>query len=503
MPEVDKALKECGFGRFQVRLLITSFVGQVSTILINNTTSFLLPIAECDLKMDLAQKGLLTAIPFVGMFLTSIFTGFLADAFGRKHTILIGFGGTFIFTIISASSQTYEGLVTSKFFEGVLFSTILCSLMTMFAELCHNGIRDQLMIMLSFLYSLALTLVTAMSWGFLVNDWKYTFFGGSFVLNTWNFYLYAMSLWHLVGFIMYSFLPESPQFLVSQRRYSEARNVLNTIYRENYRSSEDKLPFENLWKENEAELGTKPSNIVPKNVFNKIVVCLHNIKPIFKKPMVYYLLLMSMINSIATMITDVLRLWFPQIWTIVEHGSFVTEGRTQDICQLLDSYTKNLTRVSSNASIECIPMRSGDETYIFSIILNSVSCIPMIISGILVGKMGKKILMTSGAFLAFGGILAMRWANSKLVVVALFTIGISVTRGLGSLNRMSLIEYFPTSVRSLTIAVGMLFGRIGSLAGNLVFPVLLNINSAMSFYALDVIMFCVVMMSLFLPTKKK
>lgn len=60
------------------------------------------------------------------------------------------------------------------------FSTILCSLMTMFAELCHNGIRDRMMIMLSFLFSLALTLVTAMSWGFLVNDWKYTFFGGSF-----------------------------------------------------------------------------------------------------------------------------------------------------------------------------------------------------------------------------------------------------------------------------------------------------------------------------------
>lgn len=92
-------------------------------------------------------------------------------------------------------------------------------------------------------------------------------------------------------------------------------------------------------------------------------------------------------------------------------------------------------------------IKSGDETYIFSIILNSVSCIPTIFSGILVDKMGKKKLISFGSLLAFGAILAMRWANSKMVVVTLFAIGISVSRLLGSLNRMMVMEYFPASVR--------------------------------------------------------
>ncbi|KAL0820155.1 hypothetical protein ABMA28_006089 [Loxostege sticticalis] len=498
MSEVEEALKKCGFGLFHVRLLITTFVGVMSMVLVNNTTSFLLPIAECDLKMNLAQKGLLTAIPFVGMFLTSIFTAFLADAFGRKQSLLIGLGGLFIFTIISASSQAYEVLVASKFFEGVLYSTLLCSLLTMIAELCHKGIRDRMLVVSSLHHSLSIVLVSAISWGILINDWKYTFFGGRFVLNTWNIYLYAMSLWPLTGFIMYSFLPESPHFLISQGRYAEARDVLTKIYRENFRNCEDKFPFKDLWKENEAEQEIKRNIKVTKTFLNNIVVSLHNTKPIFRKPMVNYLLLMGMISSILTIIHDVLRLWFPQIWAIVEHSSFETSKGKQDICQLLDSYTANLTRTdTSNTSIECIPIKSGDETYIFSIILNSVSCIPTIFSGILVDKMGKKKLISFGSLLAFGAILAMRWANSKMVVVTLFAIGISVSRLLGSLNRMMVMEYFPASVRTLTIAVTLLFGQMGTLAGNIVFPILLNINSSLPFYILDVITY------VFLPIKRK
>lgn len=54
------------------------------------------------------------------MLLSSIVAGFLTDAFGRKIFLTVGFGGLFICTVIAGSSQTYEVLVTAKFFEGLL-----------------------------------------------------------------------------------------------------------------------------------------------------------------------------------------------------------------------------------------------------------------------------------------------------------------------------------------------------------------------------------------------
>ena len=66
MKEIDAALIACTFGRFQIKLLGIAFVGFMAGILASSTTAYLLPSAECDLKMDLLQKGLLNAMPYIG-----------------------------------------------------------------------------------------------------------------------------------------------------------------------------------------------------------------------------------------------------------------------------------------------------------------------------------------------------------------------------------------------------------------------------------------------------
>lgn len=66
MQEVDLALKECGFGLFHIQLMCTVFVAFIAGINVTNSTPYILPIAECDLDMNLVQKGVLNAMPFVG-----------------------------------------------------------------------------------------------------------------------------------------------------------------------------------------------------------------------------------------------------------------------------------------------------------------------------------------------------------------------------------------------------------------------------------------------------
>lgn len=54
------------------------------------------------------------------MLLSSVVSGFLTDTFGRKIFVVVGNGGIFVFTLIAGTSQTYELLITAKFFEGIL-----------------------------------------------------------------------------------------------------------------------------------------------------------------------------------------------------------------------------------------------------------------------------------------------------------------------------------------------------------------------------------------------
>lgn len=55
---------------------------------------------------------------------------------------------------------------------------------------------------------------------------------------------------------------------------------------------------------------------------------------------------------------NIIRLWFPQLSTIVEHYSFDGDN---DLCDILDSYTNNLNVKTANATLSevCVPVSKG------------------------------------------------------------------------------------------------------------------------------------------------
>ncbi|KAL4718786.1 hypothetical protein ACJJTC_010172, partial [Scirpophaga incertulas] len=423
MEEINAALKECGFGIFHIRLLITSMISFVAGVLVSNSTSYLLPSAECDLHMNLVHKGLLNAMPYFGMLCSSVIAGFLTDTFGRKVFIYFGTGGIFVFTIIAASSQSYTVLVTAKFFEGLLFATSFSAGLTLTTEFCHKDIRDRVVICQSSFASLSQIIIAAMSWSILINDWHYRFLDGKFVLNTWNFYLYAMSSWSLAAFVMYIFIPESPKYLVTQNKFDEARALLIKIYKENTRNSEDKFPYKDLWKD-KVKATSMSEGVDNKKitVAHQLVIGIRNIKPMFQKPLILYLVLICTINFFVMLLYNVLRLWFPQVSTIIEHSNFVSADQVrQDLCAVLDGYTNHLSlrHEGKNSTAECTPIKSGDETYINSIIIGCICVIPYFVSGMLINKIGKKPLMIVSTLIAFGSTTGLRFTDSKTSVVVL------------------------------------------------------------------------------------
>lgn len=500
--QINDALRACEFGRFNIQLLLTTLTGFIAGVAVSNTTSYLLPSAECDLNMSLLQKGFLNAAPYSGMLFSSIVAGFLTDTFGRKIFIHTGYGGIFIFTVIGGSSQNYEVLVTAKFFEGMLFAASFSACVTYTAEFCHNGIRDRVLMVQSSFIGVAQVVIALLSWGILKQEWTYSLFNGYFVLNTWNFYILIMSLWSLSGFLLYLFLPESPKYLVMQKRYSEARKILIRIYKTNTGNPAEMYPFKDIWK-NQSKVGNITNGIPEKKsaLSHQIVEGLHNIKPMFHKPLVMYLAMICTMNFITMALYNVVRLWFPQVSTVVEH---YTSTRNEDLCVMLDAYAKDeKLKVYNVTTEECIPNKSGDETYTNSLIIGCVCLLSMIVSSILVNKVGKKVLIISAGVICCCSTLGIRFANSKTIVVVLFALDTSVSQAIMALNQAIIVETFPTTTRTLGVSMIMMVGRIGTLVGNVTFPILLNMSCEIPFYTMFGFMICVLILAFFLPTKKK
>ncbi|XP_038211121.1 synaptic vesicle glycoprotein 2A-like [Zerene cesonia] len=499
MQEVNLALKECGFGRFHVKLLLSAYVGYTCGLAVSMNTPYILPIAECDLNMSLLQKGVLNAIPYVGMIVSSSVAGFLTDTFGRKRFIVYGFFGMFIFTVISGLSQRYYVLVTSKFFEGLLFAASFSPFLALTSELCHSGIRDRVMLVQSSFVAIAQISVALISWAILRYDWRDTLFDGYIVLNTWNYYLLIMSFWSLLASILYMFIPESPKYLITQHKYNEARSVLIQIYNENTGKPVESFKYANLWKDTmKQDIDETPEG----EQKSQLSVGFENIKPLFKRPLLWYLLLFCFINFFTMTQYNVLRLWFPQLSTIVEN---YRQNGTEDLCVMLDTYTHDLRIKISNASVDdvCVPVRSGDETYLNTVILGCICLVPFIITSILVNRVGKKNLFLVCGLLSVGCTIGLRWSVSKIALVSLFSVGVSAAQTMLSLTQAMIVEQFPTSYRSLAMGLIMTAGRMGTLIGNITFPILLNLGCVVPFFTLAGLMLGNTTMALFLPTKKK
>ncbi|CAB3251084.1 unnamed protein product [Arctia plantaginis] len=500
--EIDAALKACTFGIFQIRLLAITFVGYMSASLISSTTGYLLPVAECDLNMTLLQKGLLNAMPYTGMLLSAIIAGFLTDAFGRKIFIVVGFTGQFVFTVVEASSQTYELLVAAKFFEGLLFAACFSPVIALTTEFCSNHIRDRVILLQSSFVAISQILVTLLSWWMLMNDWKVSFFGGKYVLNTWNFYLYATSLWPLAACVMYGvFVPESPKYLVTHGKYDEARNILIDVYVKNTGKPADTYPFKNIWKDKTKHALDETLEYQGEHTFkHHIVAALHNVKPMFEKPLVVYLAAICLANYIIMSMYNVFRLWFPQLSAIVENYK---SQDVQDLCVMLDAYTSDLKAIRNTTDLDvCMPTRSGNETYINSIIVGFACLVPYLITGVLVNRVGKKRLLMAAGVLSVTGTMCLRWANSIVAIVSLFSVTIAVSQIMLSLNQALTVEVFGTTTRTFAVSLMMFWGRIGTLSGNVAFPILLNIGCEVPFYTISGLMVCVTFLALFLPSKK-
>ncbi|KAJ2954874.1 hypothetical protein O0L34_g3195 [Tuta absoluta] len=504
MQKLEDALVICKFGWFNVQVMAATFLSVLATTAVTTGTSFILPSAECDLNMDLMEKGLLNAIPFLGQFCAALFSGFVTDAFGRKIFLVGGNLAIFCFAIFGASSQTYTMLLVAKLLEGIAMSLVFTATATMITEFTHKNIRDRVLVFYTAFMTLSIIFAALLSWAILPQALRFVLIEKYFVINSWNIYLYASASWSLLAALIYWYLPESPKFVLSHGNEKKALKILKGIYRVNTGKPEETFPMTSL------NVPGGYSTVGKISFKKKITNALFDMKELYRPPLLFRLLLFSVITCVCLLSYSALRLWFPQLSTSIENYQREHEGQTDWFCIMMESNLPRNKEVTSSSPINnniteviCIPHLAGAETYMNVIMLGLVSLVAISCSGYFVHFLGQKPLIFLFFILCALCSSALYWAKSAIAIAVLISATCGFMQAAFSLQHNILVRAFPTTVRTMALSVVMVAGRAGSLIGNILFPLMLEIGCMVPFVTLSVVTLAVAGLVYFLPNPRK
>jgi MFS transporter, VNT family, synaptic vesicle glycoprotein 2 len=117
---LEEALDRTGFGKFNYALIVLSGAILGCVFLETVSINFILPVAQCDLNLTTSDKGVLSAVGFIGIIVSSHLWGFLADTRGRKTVIVPTLFIAFGITIVSSFVSNFKFLVVLRFLNGFL-----------------------------------------------------------------------------------------------------------------------------------------------------------------------------------------------------------------------------------------------------------------------------------------------------------------------------------------------------------------------------------------------
>ncbi|XP_076231040.1 synaptic vesicle glycoprotein 2B [Calliopsis andreniformis] len=474
-----------GYGKFNYLLLLAVLPASFSSIFSSSAISYVLPSAECDLGLSMLDKGILNSMTFAGMISTAFFWGFMTDTFGRKKIMFYGYLCTGILSVATCFSHTSWILILFKFLDGVIISGPYAALMSYLAEVHNEVHRSRSYMWLGVFFSLGNISLPCIAWLIIPQKWTVTIINRTIDINSWRVFLAVCSLPEFLACIAMFAFPESPRFLLLKGRKEEALEVFKKIYAINTGNDPDTYPIKDLEEEYSVET-------LNDSVKEKLRSCWLQIKPLFLTPNIFNLIIIGLIQLGATIGSNSIRLWMPQLFTMMEHfKSNYTKAdysSTQPrFCYMLGQRQANNSSATildetSNVAHACIPAVLNAKVFINSIVIAMTGVLGYTLAGTLITVVGKRKLIATCFMVAAACCASLYWATTANSILGLCSVFVAMSSIGGACVVNIIVDHFSTGLRTMAVSLTMMVGRIGAVIGNLLFPVLFNLSCLGPFF---------------------
>jgi len=352
-----------------------------------------------------------------GVFVGCIFWGWASDKFGRRPSILVASVIQIISSIIASFSVNYIMFIFFRFLIAFSVSGVFECGFVLVTEIVAPELRTPFGIMTQFPFGIGASLLPLVA----------------YFIKDWTSLQLAISIPCVLLVVYYWTIPESPRWLISKSRFSEALEILKKAASTNRQT----LPSDQEMLEmiKSLEIKEETSEAVEKTTGEKF-------REAFSE--------MEMLVATPQMRKRTINIFYS--WLVV---AMVYYG--------LSFNTKNM-----GADIYVSNFISG-----FAEIVACVCIIPAL------AKFGR-VKIYSGTFLA-GGVCCILvaiilWATEKgsvvWLIISLAMTGKFLIAGTFALAYLYTAELFPTPVRNVAVGGASTFARIGSMSAPYIVDIL-------------------------------
>ncbi|XP_059609947.1 synaptic vesicle glycoprotein 2B [Phlebotomus argentipes] len=483
---LDEALDRLGFGRVHMLVIIAGGLCLLTVINESMGIGMLMPVAQCDLELTSTDKGLLSAISFLGILTSSHFWGYLADTRGRRRMIMCTLFGTAIITILSSVAQNFTLFVVLRFLSGVSISGPSAAIYAYLGEFNCNRYRDSVISFTSTSIGLSAVFVAGLAWILLPQTWAFEIYEG-FFFRPWRLQLIINTLPGILAGVLIGILPESPKFLASQGKTEEALAVVKWIHAKNSGTEATQLRISEI----SSEAQTKGGDLgCLKSLLNQM-------KPLVSSTYVLNFIIFCSLQFGVFYTCAGVGLWFPDIVNRVLQKA---GDDSLTLCQTLD-FKPNAT--SFELLEDTCDDSIGTDTFMYNMLYGLLYITGYIILGFLVKLFGRRILLVSvlGGSAAIG--LALIWVTSRTLVVFFLSLHLMFAGVSISVINSSVVAVFPTHLRATAVCITLMFGRLATFTGSNIIGHLFDINCQLTFLTSVGMMMVCATISLFIQVKKQ
>ncbi|KAL5245387.1 hypothetical protein ACI65C_012797 [Semiaphis heraclei] len=476
----EHAITCAEFGRFHYFLLTLCGLIYMNCAISVSVVSFVLPSAQCDFQLSSSDKGLLNAVPLLGMLLGAYFWGCLADMHGRKKALIAALLVDGLFSLLSSFLTFFWPFLFCRFFSGFGLSGYLGICFSYLGEFQPKIYREKVLSWLEMFWTVGIILLPLVAWGIIPLPNHYNI-GGLLQYSSWNIFLTLCSLPSILLALWLTQFPESPKFLLECGEFDEALECLKRIYTANTGEPGDAYPVRSLIEnevrcsvisiQSKRSLRSMKTVKTPKDLKNLLNEVWYQTKEMFKPPHLKNTLLTCLIQFGLTSSYYTLMMWFPELFNRFETFERQQPGVDVSVCQVSSVYIEQDGALNT---ADLCGSAVGESVYSHTLWIG-VACIPTSLwMPLCVHRLGAKFFLVMSLFvsgIAAAALYFVKNAMQNLILSCLF----EAFSGLGiSVLLCIMVDLFPTNMRVMAAAASATFGRLGSLMANITFGLLID-----------------------------
>ena len=446
--DLDKALSTTGYGTFNVLLLMTALPVAWAGIFDTTTTAFLMASAECDLQLTYLRKGILVAIPFVGMTLTSFIWDHVTPYVGLRNLFVVSMLADTVLNVLSSAVDSYYLFLLIKFLSGVLVGGPLSMVSTYLSEFHSAKYKARFAMWSGLAVNIGIIVPAVVAFLVLPESWMVNVFNRRY--TAWRIYLLACSTVPLLGLLTASTLPQSPKYLVEIGKPQEAFKLLRWMYRVNKGKPADTFPIKAIRARQNAPL--LRTSIFAES-WKKLRLACYNAKLLFSGPYLRAFSLLSFLQFGSMLTFNTMRLWVPHLFIIL--NNFDEERWVEDRKPTMHEKLDHRTSVPAREYLECPNFYDICMTWIIyagvyqksTIIAVSTVGLAFLVGTIATSKFRKKAILLTGFLVSAACSFGVNWAYATVYMLTLSATMVVTTRITGNIVTAINADVIPIPLR--------------------------------------------------------